>query len=186
MGKTRPRGLSKSEIARKLGVSSTLISNLTLRGVIPTLPDGKVSLATARKVLDARKRQKRTRQPRQVSQVEAERRKAVALAEKHELDLRERSGELVNAAAVRKRVFDLARIDRDAWLSWPTRVGAQMAAALGVEAGVMTSELERHVRQHLEERAAARSVDAAGDRGGRPGMGPGNTARSVPDGLRVG
>ena len=50
-------------------------------------------------------------------------------------------------------VFDLARRERDAWLNWPPRVAALMAAELGVEAHQMETVLERHVRAHLGELA---------------------------------
>jgi hypothetical protein len=48
-------------------------------------------------------------------------------------------------------VFRLAREERDAWLTWPARVAALMAAELGVEAHLLQKALETHVRSQLSE-----------------------------------
>ena len=65
-------------------------------------------------------------------------------------------------------VFRLARQERDAWVTWPNRVAALMAAevALGVEkqtgapviieAAILQRVLEAHVRQHLDDFADLR------------------------------
>ena len=59
------------------------------------------------------------------------------------------------------RVFDLARQERDAWVTWPARVAAIMAAELSAETekatgeavtistGVLQRVLETHVRDQL-------------------------------------
>jgi hypothetical protein len=41
--------------------------------------------------------------------------------------------------------------ERDAWLNWPARVSAQMAATLGVDPHTMHIALEAAVREHLIE-----------------------------------
>jgi hypothetical protein len=48
-------------------------------------------------------------------------------------------------------VFDLARQERDAWIGWPARVAANMAAELGVDAHMMEQVLDRYLREHLAE-----------------------------------
>ena len=53
-------------------------------------------------------------------------------------------------------VFRLARRERDAWVNWPARVAALMAAELGVDAHAMQKVLEAHVRDHLNELAEIR------------------------------
>ena len=44
------------------------------------------------------------------------------------LRLQERKGELVDRASAAALVFRLAREERDAWINWPARVAALMAA----------------------------------------------------------
>ena len=69
-------------------------------------------------------------------------------------------GELVDRNQAIAHVFKLARAERDAWLNWPARVSAQMAARLAVDPHAMHIELEAAVREHLQElgdlRAACR------------------------------
>jgi hypothetical protein len=60
-------------------------------------------------------------------------------------------GELVSRSEAVAYVFRLARSERDAWLNWPTRVSAQLAAELMVDPHVLHVLLEQAVRQHLEE-----------------------------------
>ncbi len=53
-------------------------------------------------------------------------------------------------------MFRLARDERDAWVNWPARVTAMMAAELGLEQHQLHMVLERHVREHLAELADVR------------------------------
>jgi hypothetical protein len=61
------------------------------------------------------------------------------------------TGELVDRPQAIAQVFKLARSERDAWLNWPNRVAAQLAAKLGVDAHAFHVELDRAVREHLQE-----------------------------------
>ena len=65
--------------------------------------------------------------------------------------LQEKRGSLIDKANVTAQVFRLARQVRDAWLNWPARISAQMAAELGVDEHAMHTMLERYVRDHLTE-----------------------------------
>jgi hypothetical protein len=65
-------------------------------------------------------------------------------------------GDLVDRARATGMVFDLARRERDAWLGWPPRVAANMAAELGVEAHRMELLLDAYLRAHLAEMAEVR------------------------------
>jgi hypothetical protein len=56
-------------------------------------------------------------------------------------------GELVDRPQAIAHVFKLARSERDAWLNWPARVSAQMAAKLGVDAHSMHVTLEAALRK---------------------------------------
>ena len=77
----------------------------------------------------------------------------IAKAHLARLRLQERKGELVDRASAAALVFRLAREERDAWINWPARVAALMAAELGVEAHPMQKVLETHVRAQLSELA---------------------------------
>jgi hypothetical protein len=65
-------------------------------------------------------------------------------------------GQLVDRAKARQLVFDLARRERDAWIGWPARVAANMAAELGVDPNRMEEVLDRYLREHLSELAEIR------------------------------
>lgn len=80
----------------------------------------------------------------------------IAKAHLARLKLQERKGELVDRTRATALVFRLAREERDAWLNWPARVAALMAAELGVEAHPMQKILEAHVRAHLAELSEVR------------------------------
>jgi hypothetical protein len=69
------------------------------------------------------------------------------------LRLQKMKGELIDRAKATALVFDLARRERDAWMNWPPRVAADMAAELGVDAHLMEQVLEHHLRRHLAELA---------------------------------
>lgn len=75
----------------------------------------------------------------------------VVKAQTNELRLARLKGELVDRNQAIAQVFKLARTERDAWLNWPARVSAQMAAELGVDPHQLHVALEAAVRQHLME-----------------------------------
>jgi hypothetical protein len=80
----------------------------------------------------------------------------VLKAQERRLKLQRLKGELVDRARAEALVFRLARQERDAWVNWPGRAAALIAAELGLEAGVMQKVLEIHVRAHLDELAEVR------------------------------
>jgi len=80
----------------------------------------------------------------------------VLKAQERRLRLQKMKGELVDRARAVAVVFRLAREQRDAWVNWPARAAALMAAELGVEAAAMQKALEDHVRAHLDELAEVR------------------------------
>jgi hypothetical protein len=87
----------------------------------------------------------------QISKDEADRRKAVALAKLRELEVRQKRGELLPAAAVRQQwAAGLASI-RERLLSLPDRLGAILAGRGELEARAL-------LREALEE--ALRSIHA--------------------------
>jgi len=67
--------------------------------------------------------------------------------------LQKMKDELVDRTSATSMVFDLARRERDAWLNWPSRVAANMAAELGVDAHITEQVLDKYLRQHLADMA---------------------------------
>ena len=75
----------------------------------------------------------------------------VVKAQTNKVRLARLKGELVDRPQAIAHVFKLARAERDAWLNWPARVSAQMAATLGLDSHPMHVALENAVREHLQE-----------------------------------
>jgi hypothetical protein len=86
----------------------------------------------------------------------------VLKAQERRLKLQKMKGELVDRARAKTLVFRLAREERDAWINWPARAAALMAAELStalsvgekditLETSLMQKILEIHVRAQLEE-----------------------------------
>jgi hypothetical protein len=86
-----------------------------------------------------------------VSLAIADRVKANALALKHLLAARKAAGELVETDVAEAVLFEQARAIRDAWSSWPTRVGPLIAADLGLAPEAVVESLTAHVHQQLAE-----------------------------------
>ena len=77
-------------------------------------------------------------------------------AQERRLRLQQMKGELVDRTKAVAQVFRLARDERDAWVNWPARVAAMIAAELEVDPHQMHTVLERQVREHLSELAEIR------------------------------
>jgi len=75
----------------------------------------------------------------------------VLKAQERRVRLQRLKGELVDRAKAVAQVFRLARDERDAWVNWPARVAAVMAAELEVDPHRLHTILERQVRDHLAE-----------------------------------
>jgi hypothetical protein len=80
----------------------------------------------------------------------------VLKAQERRVRLQRMKGELVDRAKAVAQVFKLARDERDAWVNWPGRVAAMIAAELEVNPHQLHTVLERHVRDHLTELAEVR------------------------------
>ena len=80
----------------------------------------------------------------------------VLKAQERRLRLQQMKGELVDRAKAVAQVFRLARDERDAWINWPARVAAVIAAELEVDTHKLHIVLERQVREHLNELAEVR------------------------------
>ena len=80
----------------------------------------------------------------------------IAKAQRARIEVQRLREEVVDRGHATAEVFRLARRERDAWVNWPARVAALMAAELGVEPHAMQKVLETHVRDHLNELAEIR------------------------------
>lgn len=83
--------------------------------------------------------------------VQARTAREIAMAHLTRLRVQRMRGELVERDSASALVFRLAREERDAWINWPARIAALMAAELGVEPHPMQKALEEQVRAHLAE-----------------------------------
>jgi hypothetical protein len=75
----------------------------------------------------------------------------VVKAQTNKVRLAHLKGDLVDRSQAIAHVFRLARTERDAWLNWPARISAQMAAKLEVDAHALHVAIEAAVREHLME-----------------------------------
>lgn len=94
-------------------------------------------------------------------------------AQDRQLIVARKKGQLVDRAKAETLVFRLARQERDAWVNWPTRVAAVIAADLSaamskgakkkiaVDTATVQRVLESHVRANLDSLSDLR-VDLAG------------------------
>jgi hypothetical protein len=80
----------------------------------------------------------------------------VLKAQERKLRLQTLKGDVVDRAGAVALVFRLARQERDAWLGWPARIAATLAAELGVGTHELQAALDAHVRAHLESLAEIR------------------------------
>ena len=177
---------SNRELARRLGVSETAVRRAERAGRIRREPDGAWDLArvTAAWAGNTDRAQQR-REHGAVKPVpeaalgavretlrehgepiatgaggmtfmQARTANEVLKAQERRVRLQRLRGELVDRARAVAQVFRLARDERDAWVNWPARVAAPLAAELGVAPHALHSALERRVREHLAELAEVR------------------------------
>jgi len=171
-------GLSRRAYARHRGVAESAVRKAIATGRITLEPDGTIDPAKADrqwkaqtdpmrrhpsgkpvpraaiKAVDDTLREAGTTAPGgEMSFLRARMANEVLKAQTARLRLQKMKGELVDRAKATALVFDLARRERDAWMNWPPRVAADMAAELGVDAHLMEQVLEHHPRRHLAELA---------------------------------
>lgn len=72
------------------------------------------------------------------------------------LVLEQRRGALISRDRAVHKAFSFARTLRDACLTWPARLGPQLAAQFDLDATQVTLYLEEHVREFLVELASER------------------------------
>ena len=178
------RTTSNRELARQIGVSETAVRRAEKSGRIRREGDGSWDLGRVQAAwagntdLAQQRRQHRAVRPVPEAAVGAVREtlrehgepvvagamtfmqartaNEVLKAQERRVRLQRMKGELIDRAKATAQVFRLARDERDAWVNWPARVTAMMAAELGLEQHQLHTVLERHVRDHLGELADVR------------------------------
>ena len=179
------RVTSNRELARQLAVSETAVRRAEKAGRIRREPDGTWDLAKVQAAWSSntdraqQRRQHGAMKPVPEAAVGAVRdtlrehgepvssaggmtfmqartANEVLKAQERRLRLQRMKSELVDRAKAVGQVFRLAREERDAWVNWPARVTAMIAAELGLEQHQLHTVLERHVRDHLGELADVR------------------------------
>jgi hypothetical protein len=172
------RSGSNRELARQLGVSETAIRKAEKTGRIRKEPDGDWDLAKVRSawgsntdqaqqrgrmkpvseaavgaVRDTLKEQGEAVAAGAMTYMQARTANEVLKAQERRLKLQQIKGELLDRAKAVAHVFRLARDERDAWINWPARAAATIAAELQVDSHQLHTVLERQVREHLAELA---------------------------------
>lgn len=161
--------MSLREYARHRGVALSAVQKAIQTKRIGTLPDGRVESEAA----DAAWQQNTRKYVPAVTGGEGAARmerehadfgagqytKARAIREHYQarlakVEYEERVQTLVSKYEVQVAAFERGRVERDAWLNWPNRVSANMAAELGCDERRLRLALEREVRLYLTERAA--------------------------------
>jgi hypothetical protein len=82
---------------------------------------------------------------------EAKRLKENYLALVLQLEYQQKDGALVDLSLAEQVLFEATRGARDAWLNFPTKVGPQLAAQLGLEADKVTEALSAYVHKQIAE-----------------------------------
>lgn len=173
-------GLSIRAYARHRGVSHVAVKKAIDTGRITPEPDGTIEpnradLEWAQNTLSARKPTARAkiqmppsepvrplaREPAEpnaptlsaggTSLLQARTVNEVVKAQTNKVRLAQLKGDLVDRSQAIAHVFRLARTERDAWLNWPARITAEMAARLEIDAHQLHVAIESAVREHLIE-----------------------------------
>lgn len=170
-------GLSIRAYARHRGVSHVAVKKAIDTGRITPLADGTLdpdqadqewtqnTLISSKKTPESAKANtlKPSQEPAETfsappqssntSLLQARTANEVVKAQTNKVRLAQLKGELVDRSQAIAHVFKLARAERDAWISWPSRISSQMAADLDIDAHALHVALEEQVRQHLKELA---------------------------------
>jgi len=159
------RLLTKAEWARERGCSKPYVSKLIATGKI-ALIDGKIDpedaarrLGSTRDVVKSVRSQLSEPTNPADSGLPGQLLRARIKREEEEMRRKEferkrREGELVDAREVREAQLRRASEEREALLSWPSRIAPLMAGELGVSERKVLETLRKYVRQHLAERSS--------------------------------
>ena len=145
------KGMSEREYAERIGRSRVSVQDMKRKNRIVLHPDGSIDP-------DASDARRAAMERAAATALEASPRLAKLREAIEEQKLRghvlrndREAGALIDRRKAEAKVFALARQERDAWQTWPSRVAAQIAAEVGADRAAMQRALDREVRRHLEE-----------------------------------
>ena len=168
------QGMSERRYAAHVGLSRGAIQKAKAAGRLVLFPDGSIDPARSDALRVGATDPSKTRRPEPppaasareavpappasggTTFLQARTSHEVLKAQERRLRLDRLKGELVERDKAKALVFRLARQERDAWVTWPARVAALMAAEIGTDAATMQRVLETHVRAHLDALADLR------------------------------
>lgn len=154
--------LSRRAYAKHRGVSETAVRKAIQEGRIELEPNDKIDPEKADAQWDQNTRKRSSSYSsdfgmdtgssgQSTTYQQARTANEVYKAQTAKLELERLKGTLVDRKQAQDLVFRLARAQRDAWLNWPTRISAEMAAALEIDDVTLFSALNHAVREHLSE-----------------------------------
>ena len=153
-------GVSNRAYAKIKGVSESSVRKAIKAGRLTPLPDGSLDPNVADRQwsqnTNVRMNTSAPSSPATTSGslLQARTANEVLKAQTGKIRLAKFKGELIDRNQAIAQVFKLARNERDAWINWPSRVSAEMAATLSVDVHKMHVTLESAVREHLHELGA--------------------------------
>lgn len=160
-----------------MGVTERAVRSAASKGRLTVAADGTLDARTARVEWETNRKRApgpgRPRAPADPPPADGQRKPPkktlLELQTEHEhvkiiqrrLEIREKRGRLVDAAAVERRYFQKARRLRDGLLLWAVSAAERMAPELGCDARTLAAVLEREVRACLT--SLARDEPALGE-----------------------
>lgn len=87
----------------------------------------------------------------EISFVKAKMANEVLKAQTAKVRLQKMKNELVDRPRAEADVFALGRRERDAWINWPARIAANMAAELQLDPHRLEVTLDKYLREHLAD-----------------------------------
>lgn len=169
------KGLSERAYAEHAGLSRGAVQKAKTTGRLVLHADGSINAEASdkrRAQMTDPDQQRRSTGPGELgisgsgdstSYLKARTALTVYQAQERQIAIQKKKGVLVDRARAETLVFRLARQERDAWVTWPNRVAALMAADLtaelekaeGASVLIETAILQRVLETHVREQLAA-------------------------------
>jgi hypothetical protein len=157
-------GISVREFAKRDGCSRALIRRAISQGKLIAYDDGTIDAGLVGTAWRRRPKADdsgghtgggHSAHPTTPPFGESQARKEYWRAQLTQVEFEVRSGRLVDAEAVHKRIFRLAQEYKVSLEAWPAQVAPVIAAELGIDATRLAVLLDKHIRAFLTEHAAS-------------------------------
>lgn len=167
--------MTQAEYAKHRGVARVSVTRWKYKGLLVFTESGKIDVRQTDEKLnhksnkqneDIRKdiirKEKNVEHPEKLkallgdqmmSKHQAETLKENYLAKLRKLEYEKKAGNVVEVEPLKKILFELWRQERDALLNLPSRIGAVIAAELGIDQNRLVILLEKSIHEFLAERA---------------------------------